>query len=180
MVSALKFLHRLRDPDFNSEKFKQVVHYFIQNTSSCDNVGKKVLFKILYFNDFNFYELFEEKLTGEIYAKLEHGPAPRHFNDIIKELKEEGKIEERKGTYYDKPQTRYISLKRPDVSCLSANELEHLDSTICRYGEMNGSQIEALSHEDMPWKAATMKKNLDYELVFYRSPDMSIREYPDD
>jgi uncharacterized phage-associated protein len=175
-ATAFKF----NDTDFDWNKFKQVVHYFIEKTTTFDNVGKKALYKLLYFNDFNYYELFEEKLTGEVYAKLEHGPAPRHFNDVIKELKDEGKVAEKKVVYCNRTQTKYQSVKKPDVSLLRANELEHLDDTLCRYGTMNGSQIEALSHKDMPWKAAAMNKNLDYELVFYRSQDMAIREYMDD
>ena len=45
---------------------------------------------------------------------------------------------------------------------------------------MNGSQIEALSHKDTPWEIAEPHKNLDYEMVFYRDPSMSVREYADD
>ena len=180
MVNVSEFLKTCRDKNFNAKKFKQVLHYIIDRTSSFDNVGKKVLYKMLYFNDFNYYELYEEKLTGEVYAKLDHGPAPRDFDSIVDELKDEGKVEERDAIYFGKPQKRYLSLERPDVSCLSAVELQHLDDTISRYGKMNGTQIEALSHDDIPWKAAEPYQDLDYELVFYRSLEMSIREYPDD
>ncbi len=162
---------------FNPEKFKQVVHYVISKTESAPNVGKKVLFKLLYFIDFNYYELSEEKLTGEIYSKLEHGPAPRHFNDVIDELKSDGNIKEESVPYYGHTQIRYLNLKEADLSLLSATELKHIDDTLCRYGSMNGSQIEAISHKDMPWMAEKMKDDLDYEMVFYRTPDLSVREY---
>jgi len=180
MVKISEFLKKNRDKNFNAEKFKQVLHFFIDRTSSYDNIGKKALYKILYFNDFDYYELFEEKLTGEVYSKLEHGPAPRHFEEIVKELKEEGKIVETKADYYGHTQIRYISQTQPGISLLSADELEHLENTLSRYSKMNGSKIEALSHKDIPWEAAEINKNLDYELVFYRPSDMSVREYPDD
>lgn len=162
---------------FNLEKFKQVVHYVISKTESSPNVGKKVLFKLLYFIDFNYYELSEEKLTGEIYSKLEHGPAPRHFSEAIDELKSDGNIKEEQVPYYGHTQFRYFNLKEPDLSLLSAMELKHIEDTLCRYGSMNGSQIEAISHKDMPWMAEEINGNLDYELVFYRTPDLSVREY---
>ncbi len=176
---GLKLKKMILNSNFEYQKFKQVVHFFIDQTSTLDNVGKKVLYKLLYFTEFNYYELFEEKLTGEAYAKLEHGPAPRHFSDVIKELKGEGKIIEKKAQYYDHPQIRYFSLKRPSLSLLNADELNFLEDSLCRYGSMNGSQIEALSHKDIPWIIASNKKNLDYEMVFYRDPDMSVREYSD-
>jgi hypothetical protein len=65
------------------EKFKRVLHYVIHKTSSIDNVGKTVLYKILYFTDFNYYEMFEEKLTGETYLKYPFGPAPRDFDAVL-------------------------------------------------------------------------------------------------
>ena len=37
------------DEEFNLEKFKQVLHYIIAKVGSLDNVGKTVLYKILYF-----------------------------------------------------------------------------------------------------------------------------------
>lgn len=161
------------------EKFKQVVHYIISRTDSSRyaNVGKKVLYKLLYFNDFNYYELTEINMTGEIYSKLEHGPAPRHFNEIIAALKRDGYIEERTVDYYGHKQIRFRSLKEPTLSLLSATEIQHIDDTLGRYASMNGSQIEATSHRDMPWLASEYNENLDYELVFYRSAEMSVRPY---
>ena len=80
--------------DFNLVKFKQFLHYVIHKTSGISKVGKTVLFKILYFTDFNYYELFEEKLSGETYLKYPYGPAPCNFDNVILELKAEGLIKE--------------------------------------------------------------------------------------
>ena len=73
----------IEDIEFNNEKFKQVLHYIIHQCGSLENVGKTVLYKILYFTDFDYYELYEEKLTGESYRKLPLGPAPVHTNNRI-------------------------------------------------------------------------------------------------
>ena len=173
-------MKKTKGEDFNPKKFKQVVHFFVARTACLDNIGKKALYKMLYFNDFNYYELHEKKLTGEVYAKLEHGPAPRHFNEIVNELKKEGKVIEKKSTYYGRTQIKYMSSTKPDVSLLNANELEQLEDTLRRYGSMNGGQIEALSHKDIPWEIAKTSNDLDYEMVFYRDPAMSVREYSDD
>lgn len=164
---------------FNLDKFKQILHYIISKTESSPNVGKKVLYKLLYFNDYNYYELQEVKMTGEVYVKLEHGPAPSHFGEAADMLKAEGAIEERREKYYGHDQIKFYSLKEPDLSLLSAKEIKHIDDTLRRYGSMNGSQIEAVSHKDIPWMASTANQEMDYELVFYRSAEMSVREYCD-
>lgn len=164
---------------FNLDKFKQILHYIISKTESSPNVGKKVLYKLLYFNDYNYYELQEVKMTGEVYANYKHGPAPRHFEEAADMLKKEGAIEERSRKYYGRDQIKFYSLKEPDLSLLSAKEINHIDDTLRRYGSMNGSQIEAVSHKDIPWMASTTNQDMDYELVFYRSAEMSVREYCD-
>lgn len=166
--------------EYNDAKFKQVLHYIISKTESMENVGKKVLFKLLYFNDFNYYEINETMLTGESYKRLEHGPAPIHFKDATDDLKRSGDIKEYKTKYYGRDQIRYHSLKNPDISLLSADEIKHIDDTLGRYASMNGNQIEALSHRDRPWMASEKNEILDYELVFYRPEDMSVRLYCDD
>lgn len=169
----------IQDTDFNPGKFAQVLHYIISKTDTTqyDNVGKKVLFKLLYFNDFNYYERTETKMTGETYLKWDHGPAPRDFNAAIKELKKSGMIEEKHIKYHGYEQVRYRSLKPAVLTLLSAVELQHIDDTLGRYATMNGSQIEATSHKDLPWIAAKASQVLDYEMVFYRSAELSVREY---
>ena len=49
------------------------------------------MYKLLYFSDFDFYELYETKMTGETYKKLQRGPAPDNFDLAIIEL-EKNKI----------------------------------------------------------------------------------------
>ena len=163
--------------EFNFEKFKQVVHYIISKTDSSryQNVGKKVLFKLLYFNDFNYYEVTELKMTGETYVKLAHGPAPKHFDEAIRDLKHAKCVSETHVNYYGHNQIRYLSKKSPTISLLSGTEIQQIDDTLNRYSTMNGSQIEALSHKDIPWMAEELNTPLDYEMVFYRSAEMSIR-----
>ncbi len=166
--------------EYNDAKFKQVLHYIISKTECMENVGKTVLFKLLYFSDFNYYELYETMLTGEIYRRFDHGPAPSHFAHSVEVMEKDGLIEERKVNYYGREQIRYYSLKKPDISLLSAAEIKHIDDTLGRYASMNANQIEALSHRDRPWMASEKNEILDYELVFYRPEDMSVRLYCDD
>ena len=163
---------------FDEEKFKQFLHYIIHATSSLENVGRTVLFKILYFIDFNYYELFEEKLTGESYRKRQHGPVPSNFNRVIKELKAEKKLREIKKKYKGYNQQKYISLIEPNISTLNAKELDFINKNISIYSNFNATQISEYSHQDMPYAATKdLGEIIDYELVFYRDPIFSVREY---
>ena len=77
---------------YNHEKFKSMIHYIISRCENKDNLGRVVLYTLLYFSDFNYYELYEEPISGETYIKKTRGPVPIHFRDAINELINEGKI----------------------------------------------------------------------------------------
>jgi transcriptional regulator with XRE-family HTH domain len=170
---------RISVPQERMEKFKQVFLYMISKIGGKPNIGMTVLYKILYFIDFDYYEKFEEQLIGARYMKNTHGPTPIVFPKLIRELEEEGKLETVKSKFYTYEQTKYlvnpgISL---DLSALSGQELAHIDWEINRFSEATASQISALSHKDTPWLVAKDKEIINYEHVFYRPEETSVREY---
>lgn len=163
--------------EFNKEKFKKVLHYLISECGSKDNVGKTVFYKLLYFADFNFFELYETPLTNESYRKLPYGPAPIHFEEAINELTNEGKIEvDLVPSYYD-VMFKYSSLKEPEVD-FTDDELKVINDVL-KLSDMNATQISAYSHGDMPWRAAKDHEIMKYSFVFYRDPKYTVRSYDD-
>jgi len=163
--------------DFNKEKFKNVLHYIIYKCGFKRNVGKTVLFKLLYFSDFNFFELYEKSLTNESYRKLQRGPAPVHFDLAISELVTEEKINvTTKKLSLGKVMYSYTSLKEPS-SYLTPEELSVIDDVILHLSDMTASQISEYSHGDMPWRATDDGEIIDYGFVFYRYPEYVKRVY---
>ena len=162
---------------FNKEKFKQVLHYLIYKCGHLQNVGKTVLFKILYFSDFDHYELYEERLTGESYYKLPYGPAPSHFDEAVRELESEGKIKQLSATFGKHEQRKFLSIEEPDIILLSGREIGVIEKNATRFSIMNATQISEHSHSDMPYKATEEGDIIDYDLVFYRDEMFSVREY---
>jgi len=167
------------DDSFDSEKFKQVLHYMIRKTSSIDNVGKTVLYKILYFTDFNYYELFEEKLTSETYLKYPYGPAPRDFDDAISDLKDERLVEEKTWIDGRYNRTKYLSIVEPSMSKITREELDFIDESIDKYSNFSAAQISEHSHKDIPYIIAEDFEEINYEIVFYRDSESSVRTYDD-
>lgn len=168
---------RISVPRTKVEKFKQVLLYLLERCSGKPNIGETVLYKLLYFADFNFYELFEEHLTGATYRKLKYGPVPREFSAIVKEMIKDNQLSTVEDEYYGYPQTRYIPLKKPDLTKLGAAETAVLDSVVERFSDKSAKWLSEYSHEDLPWKATADKDKIDYELVFYRTPAYSVRDY---
>jgi transcriptional regulator with XRE-family HTH domain len=80
---------------FDAEKFKQLLLYILSKCGGRPNVGETVLYKLLYFCDFDYFEIYEKSLTGMKYKKMQFGPVPDQtlFNTVIQEMRIGGIIE---------------------------------------------------------------------------------------
>jgi len=168
---------RINIPQKNIEKFKQVFLYLLEKVGARPNIGQTVLYKLLYFIDFDYYEKYETQLMGLTYFKNTHGPVPREFKKTIDKMIEDKELEEVKSTYFSFQQTKYLPIIEPKLTLLNGQELEMIESVIKRYGNKTATEISDMSHRDTPWKSAEMKKNLEYEHAFYRPDEFSVREY---
>ncbi len=167
-------------PILNINKLKNVLLYILEHCAGKPNVGETVLYKLLYFCDFNYYELYEEHLTGSTYRKLPYGPVPQKIDTIISHMMEQGQIRRIKTSYFDKIQTRYIPLVKPDLTELKASEKEVIDKVIEQMADWTAATISTYSHSDKPWNASEPNSSIDYELSFYRRPPYSVRVYEED
>lgn len=172
-----KDLLRISVPKQNARKFKNVLLYILEQCAGKPNVGETVLYKLLYFCDFNHYELYEEHLTGSRYRKLPYGPVPQKIDNLINQMIDNEELYRMKSSYHGFPQTRYIPLVKADLTILKASEKEVIDRVIEQMSDWSATMISSYSHGDKPWKATENKDYIDYELVFYRQPPYSIRMY---
>lgn len=168
---------RVSVPTLSVNKFRNVLLYILERCAGKPNVGETVLYKLLYFADFNYYELYEEHLTGAKYRKLPYGPVPQKLDTIVGQMMEKGQVQRIKTDYHGYPQTRYIPLVKTDLTLLKASEKEIIDKVIAQYSDWSASAISAYSHKDMPWLASKEGEEIDYELAFYREAPFSVRNY---
>ncbi|GAB4294200.1 MAG: hypothetical protein Kow0090_08800 [Myxococcota bacterium] len=171
---------RIDVPQRRVDKFKEVLLYILNKAGARPNVGETVIYKLLYFIDFDFYEKYEEQLMGALYIKNHHGPTPVEFKAIVKRMEEEGELERVKSKYYEYEQTKYLPRKSPDLSLLSGLEIKHIDETLDRLAHLNASELSDLSHKDVPWMIAENGTPISYESVFYRDEQTSVRHYDDE
>ena len=83
---------RIEIPEQDVEKFKEVFLYIIGKIGALPHVGQTVLYKILYFIDFDYYELHEKPLIGAKYIKNTYGPTPVDFAKITKKMVEDKEL----------------------------------------------------------------------------------------
>ncbi len=179
-VKAKKAEERNSEPTLKVNKFKNVLLYILEKCAGKPNVGETVLFKLLYFSDFNYYELYEEHLTGAKYRKLPFGPVPQKLDTIIYQMIEKGQLQRVKTDYHGYPQTRYLPLEKADLTKFKASEKEVIDRVIEQLSDWSAAAISNYSHKDMPWLASKEGEEINYELAFYREAPFSVRNYGDE
>lgn len=171
---------RISVPTLQVNKFKNVLLYILERCAGKPNVGETVLYKLLYFADFNYYELYEEHLTGAKYRKMPFGPVPQKLDAILGQMIEKGQLHRVKTEYHGYPQTRYLPLMKADLTELKASEKEIIDRVIEQMSDWSASAISNYSHKDMPWLASKEGEEINYELAFYRDAPFSVRNYGDE
>ena len=87
------------------------------------------IYKLLYFIDFDFYEKYEEQLVGATYMKNQYGPTPIEFIKIVDQMINHEEIEKVKSGYFNYPQTKYLPLRKPDLTKFKANEYAQKDGS---------------------------------------------------
>lgn len=168
---------RISIPTLQVNKFKNVLLYILERCAGKPNVGETVLYKLLYFSDYNYYELYEEHLTGAKYRKLPFGPVPQQLDTIINQMIDAGQLQRVKTEYHGYPQTRYLPLVKADLTELKASEKETIDRVIEQMSDWSAAYISDYSHKDLPWEVTEEGKEISYELAFYRELPYSVRVY---
>ncbi|MFC1802034.1 type II toxin-antitoxin system antitoxin SocA domain-containing protein [Patescibacteria group bacterium] len=169
---------RVNIPQKKLEKFKQVLLYILEEVGSKSNVGMTVLYKLLYFIDFDYYEKYHEQLMGLTYIKNHHGPTPKEFVKVIEEMKQNKEIDEVKSKYFTHDQKKFLPIVSPDLSILNGRELDLINDVLVRYSDKSAKELSDISHIDTPWAVAEKQGDvLEYEHVFYRPTELSVGDY---
>ncbi|HTG01858.1 MAG TPA: type II toxin-antitoxin system antitoxin SocA domain-containing protein [Nitrospirota bacterium] len=171
---------RISVPQKNLQKFKEVLLYILNKVGAKENIGETVIYKLLYFIDFDFYEKYEGQLVGATYIKNKYGPTPVEFVKIVEKMIKDGEIEKVRSEYFKLQQTKYLPRRKAELTKLSAAEIEVIDDVLNRLSDMNASQISAYSHSDIPWMSTKDGETIEYESVFYRTPPYSVRAYAEE
>lgn len=160
---------------FNHNKFEAMVHYIVSKSDA--GMNKLLLSGILYFSDFNYYEKYEKPISGETYTRENMMIVPLHFSDTLNKFIEQNKIDENTNRVINYVNCTYTSLIKPEYGVLSCDELQVIDDVIELLSNFQSCEIGRYVHGDIAWRLAEDGEALNYESVFYRDPEYSLRHY---
>ncbi|MFM8514042.1 MAG: type II toxin-antitoxin system antitoxin SocA domain-containing protein [Bacteroidota bacterium] len=175
----LTYRSPVRNPkaSLRSTKIYQILLYLLEQTAGKPNVGESHLWGLLYFADFNYYEIYEEHLTGMEYRKLPFGQVPLEWDAVIQNMIQENILFKITTNYQSNHQIRLIPLTRSNLSELRASEIVVIDQVIQNMGNWSTNALDRFIRSDMPWVATKEGEIINYELALYREPPYAVRNY---
>ena len=155
---------------FKPNKLRQLILYILSKCGGNANFGETVLYKLLYFIDFDAYESLGEPVTGINYIHQKFGPIPqlKQYRPVIQDMRDNQEIKVFNQDYYGMTQKRYIALKNYKMDDFSGEEKELIDNVISHLSNLGARQIEEYAHGDMPWKSTENNEVISYDLVVCR------------
>jgi uncharacterized phage-associated protein len=99
--------------------------------------------KLLYYCEAWHQAFYDQPLTGELFQAWVHGPVNRSVYDRYKDSK-----------------VLYSDVAVSDISTsfvpetLSEKERAHVDSVLEAYGKFSGTELEQMTHREIPWVQA--------------------------
>lgn len=179
--AAEEIVPRDIDPKTKPEKLREVLLYILEKVGAKPNVGETVLYKLLYFIDFDYYEKTGHSITGLTYIRNHFGPTPAiDFKQVVEGMEAAGDLERIETKYFNNLQRKYLPTKRADLHELKATELQHIDETLVRLSDKTAKELTELSHLDTPWRVAKQGEKISYRGVFYRTSLTAVTEPSDE
>jgi uncharacterized phage-associated protein len=124
----------------------QIANFFLSkiDIQKGDSITPLKLQKLVYYAQAWHYTIFEIPLFDDKIEAWAHGPVVRVLWDRFKNISRDSLID-----------VSSITIENDDISIETTKLLDEVNRI---YGEHSGSYLEALTHSEMPWKAA--RKNL--------------------
>jgi len=157
----------------DEEKFAELLLYVGKRTADDPTVGAVKLNKLLYFAEFSAVRLFGHPITGVEYQRLDNGPAPRRLLPVRQRLVADGSAELRTSTAFGFAQQRFISLREPDLTAFSTDELQVVDEVVDVLRGKTAAEVSAISHQEAGWRMVGDREIIPYELAVVRPPRLT-------
>lgn len=171
---------RISEPILKQKKQIALLLYLLQQTAGNMNITEKEIPKLMYFCDFNYYEIYEEQLSGSSYFKMNNNVRIENMHKVAATLIKNRDILRIEIQNDQEKEKKLLAISSPNLKCLNAAELEIIQQVISSFQNWSAQKIADYLFEDIPFKVTEVGKLLSYNLVFYRSGFHSVRTYADD
>ena len=149
----------------------------IQRNQNTREVSAGWLNPLLYFIDFDFYELHGRSLTGETYVKEKETPSSGHLHTVLSNLVEYSSLTAAQSLFKGFDSICYSVCSKPDLSIFDRFEIRHMNQVIEELGKYSIKHLMEHARGDVPYIEAAYGAVLDYDRVFSRMEDYALTSF---
>ncbi len=150
------------------EKYIQSLLYFMHEIDN-GTLGKTKLMKLMYFLDFDYYQVHHMSITGDTYIKKPFGPVPAGAETILELMESDGLIEHHYAPVIDFSRNVYTPLVAYDLSVFADSEVRALQDVRDRWRQAKTQEIVEASHAEEPWMSVDFNDEIPYETAYWRA-----------
>jgi len=151
---------------YSYAKLQELALYITARSEADPQFASVRLAKSLFWSDFGRFRATGEAITGARYIRMDFGPAPNGFSDLLKNL-EGGKFirMENRGK-----QKRPVALREPDLDLFTRDELAVVDGVIAEQWGKSADQVSDESHKFIGWQIAHPLERIPYGMIWFTNP----------
>lgn len=155
-------------PEFNSEKFRELMLYIADQSREDPWFGAVKLNKILYYCDFQAFARFHESITGAGYVKMKAGPVPRELRNERRALLEEGLATIEMRSVFRYTQQRLIPTRKNVQLGMQFSDDEHsiIDEVLEFLKPLSAKEASDMAHDETGWILARDRELIPYETAW--------------
>jgi len=126
--------------------------------------------KILYYAEKTHLNRYGRPIIGATYIKMEFGQVPSEIRDLITKnawVVEPDHLEKFSAAIkIDKePHDKLNSLRNADLKYFSDTDIECLEESLNKHGNLSFAQLKKISHEERTWINTEQNEKIDYLLM---------------
>ncbi|WP_204103218.1 MULTISPECIES: Panacea domain-containing protein [Spirulina sp. CCY15215] len=155
--------------NFNAEKGIEAILYIIKNGAKPTSLH---ISKVMYFADRKHLETYGRFICGDRYIAMKRGPVPSGIFNLITNIRDNNKsnqysliteiFEKANSAFYVENHCCIKPCRDINKNLFSQSDLECLDFSIQKYGNLSADRLTDLSH-DRAWKKADESDNINIE-----------------
>ena len=134
--------------DYNRNKAIETILYI---SNKLDGIGATKLLKLMFYADIYHLNHYNRPILGNKYVAMERGPV---LSALYTEIRHNDNVD----FEYDSNAGSIMPNRPAKLEYLSESDIEAIDDTINKYGDMTGVELSAISHTHKAWLNALKRE----------------------
>lgn len=157
---------------YDESKFVELVLHVAARLQGDRAGGATKLNKVLFFAEFTHLRRHHQVISGCVFQKLPHGPAPRQLLPVRSGLLESGSAELVEEDFLGRPQQRLVPSRAANLDVFTDDEMQTIDDVLAQLAGMTAAQVSDLSHQEPGWRLTEIGETIPFSTAFLDFPQV--------